>query len=443
MKVELAGHYGYGRIIRTMMPMVAMMVVTSVYSIVDGLFVSNYAGSTAFAAMNIVWPAIALLGAVGLMIGAGGSALVSKTLGEGDPDRANRYFTMLIHLSVIIGLAFTAVGIVFMPQLVVWLGAEGEIVPYAVTYGRIVLVSLTPFILQMEFQSFYMTAERPQLGTVMSIVSGLANIGLDALFVAVFGWGLTGAAVATMISITIGGLYPIWYFCSSHNDTQLRFVAFSYDWRAVAKSCSNGMSEFVGNIALNVIAICYNLQLMKYIGENGVDAYGIIMYLGFVFAAVFIGYNIGMTQVIAYNYGARNHAELTSLLRKSLVIVGVSGLLMTALAEVSAPLMARIFVGYNEQLASLTVYATRVYMLSFLLCGFNMFASAWFTALNNGIISAVAAFTRTLVFELASVFVLPSLLGIDGIWLSVSVAEGLAFILSVALIAGYRRRYGY
>ena len=444
MKIELQGHYGYRRLVRTMLPSIAMMIVTSVYSIVDGLFVSNFAGSTAFAAMNIVWPGLQLLAAVGLMIGTGGSALVSKTLGEGDRDKACRIFTMLTRLALVSGIVMAAVAFIFMRPLMVALGAEGEMSPLAVTYGRVVFVALPLFILQMMFQPFYMVAEKPEMGTAVSIACGVANIFFDALFVWVFKMGLLGAALGTAISLSVGGLFPLIWFLSRRNRTHLQFVGkVRNEWRHIGKSCSNGMSEYVGNVALSIVSICYNLQLMKYIGEDGVSAYGILMYMGFVFAAVFIGYNIGVSQIISYNYGAGNTAEMRSLLRKSLVLIALGGLILTGLAEATAVPVSRFFVGYDETLCSITVRALRIYMLSFLLCGFNMFTSAWFTALNNGVVSAVAAFARTLIFELGCVLVLPSFFGVDGIWSAVNVAEVCAFALSFILVAAFGRRYGY
>lgn len=443
MKVELSGHYGYRRIVKAMTPMVLMMLVTSVYSIVDGLFISNYAGSDAFAGMNLVWPAIALVGALGLMIGSGGSALVSKTFGEGNPEKANRIFSMLVRLTLVAGFAIGALMFVFMPRVVLWLGADDALVGPAVTYGRILISILPFFMLQMAFQPFFMVAEKPGLGTAMSVASGVTNIVLDALFVAVFGWGLAGAAVASALSLSLGGVYPLIYFSSRRNGTHLKMVRCGFDWGSVARSCSNGLSEFVGNIALNIIGICYNWQLMRYIGADGVSAYGIIMYMGFAFSAVFIGYNMGIAQVISFNYGAGNREEIRSLLKRSLVLIALGGVAMVTLAELLAPVIARCFVGYDEALCSLCVHATRIYMLSFLICGFNMFTSAWFTALNNGIVSAVAAFVRTLVFELAAVFILPAIVGIDGIWYSVNAAEILAFALSAALVLAFRKRYGY
>ena len=441
MTIDLSGHYGYKRIIRTMIPMVLMMIVISVYSIVDGFFVSNYAGSTAFAGMNLIWPAIALVSALGLMIGSGGSALVAKTFGEGNPEKANRVFSMLVRLTIIGGSVIAVLFFIFMPQIVEMLGSDEAMKPYSVLYGRILVLVLPSYMLQMEFQPFYMVAEKPHLGTILSMVSGVTNIALDALFVALFGWGLKGAAIASSVSMLISGLYPLWFFSSRKNTTQLRLVHTDNDWKSIAKSCTNGMSEFVGNVALSIISICYNWQLMIFIGDDGVSAYGIVMYVGFIFASVFIGYNIGISQIISFNYGAGNKTELRSLLRKSLVLVSIIGVLMCAAAEMLSPGIARIFVGYDPSLTRLTVHALRIYMLSFLICGFNMFTSAWFTALNNGLVSAVAAFARTLVFELAAVFILPYFFQIEGIWVSVNLAEVLALMLSAILILSFRKRY--
>ena len=440
----MEGHYGYRRILKEMWPMVLMLMVTSVYSIVDGWFISNFAGSTAFAAMNIIWPAIAIISALGLMVGAGGSALVSKTFGEGDDERANHIFTMLIRLTFIAGAVISAALFVVMKPLAAALGAEGEMVRYAVIYGRILTAALPVYMLQMAMQPFFMVAGRPELGTITSIACGLTNIALDALFVAGLGWGLTGAAVATAASFIVGGCIPAAFFASKRNKTPLRFLKDSrYEWPAIGQSLSNGLSEFVGNISFNIVGICYNLQLMKYIGENGVSAYGVLMYVGFIFGSVFIGYNMGISQVISYKYGAGDKAELRSLLRKSCALVAVAGIVITATVELLAPLLSRLFVGYYPALRDLTTYALHIYMISFLICGFNMFASAWFTALNNGPVSAVISFTRTLVFELGCVFILPLLFGIDGIWVAVNVAEVLALILSAALVLGFRKRYGY
>ena len=443
MTIELSGHYGYGRLIKATLPMALMMIVVSVYSIVDGYFISNWAGSDAFAGMNLIWPPIAVVGAIGLMVGTGGSALVSKTFGEGHPEEARRIFTMMIRLTVISGIILGIICFILMPWLAKVLGADEAMMPHAILYGRILICVLPAYMLQMAFQPFFMVAERPHFGTALSILSGVTNIILDALFVAVFSWGLTGAALASCAGILLNAGIPIWFFSSKRNKTQLSFVPARFDWKKILKSCSNGLSEFVGSIALSVVSMCYNWQLMRYIGANGVSAYGIIMYLGFIFAAIFIGYTMGVSQIIAYNYGAGNKPELRSLLKKSLVIIGIVGVTITAIAELSSDVVADIFVGYDAELRDLTSYATRIYMLSFLICGFNMFCSAWFTSLNNGIVSAIGAFVRTLVFEFACVFILPLLFGIEGIWVAVNVAELLSLFLTISLIIGFRKRYGY
>lgn len=443
MKVELAGHYGYSRIIRTMIPMVMGVLITSLYTVVDGFFISNFAGETAFAAMNIMWPMFAILGAFGMMIGTGGSALVSKTFGEGDSAHANRIFSMLVRVAGYLGCALMVVCFLFMPSIAVFLGAEGELIPYAVLYGHILILALPAFIFQMAFQSFYMTAERPQMAFWMSIISGVINIAFDAIFMLIFDMGLAGAALGTALSICIAGYVPLYFFSSRHNGTQLRIVPATFEWNSIFKACTNGLSEFVGNIAFNIVSIGYNLQLMRYIGPDGVSAFGIIMYISYIFAAFIIGYNLGITQVIAYNYGAQNHDELKSLLRKSVVILGVLGVMLTTLALISAPLWTRCFVGYNPALCELTVHGMRLYVLNFLICGISMFTSAWFTALNNGVISALAAVFRSLICELSAIIFLPLLWGVDGIWLSVNAAEIAALLLSIVLILSFRKKYGY
>lgn len=424
-----------------MAPMMLMMVTMSLYSIIDGFFVSNYAGKTAFAALNIIWPAIQILAAFGLMIGSGGSALVSKTLGEGDTKRADEIFTMLVKIEILGGFLLSAVAFVYMPQLANALGAEGDMVEYAVSYGRIVVAVLPLQIIQLSFQSFFMTACRPQTGFISTLLSGLINIVFDIVFILWLGWGLAGAAIATAMGMTFGGVFAIVYIFKGKSE--LHFVRCKLDTKSIIKACTNGLSEYVGNVSLSIVGICYNLQLMRFIGENGVDAYGIIMYEGFIFAAIFIGFNIGVTPVIGYNYGAHNTAELKSLLRKCLLMAVSFGFVLTMVAELSAPIIAHVFVGFDAELESLTIHATRVYMVCFLITGVNMFTSAWFTSLNNGVVSAVLSFTRTLCFELGFVLYLPYVFGVDGIWYSVTVAEFFAAILSFLLLVTFRRKYNY
>ncbi|MCR4659216.1 MAG: MATE family efflux transporter [Bacteroidales bacterium] len=434
MNIELSGHYCYSRIVRSVLPSIGMVLVTSIYSIVDGFFVANYAGKTGFAAINLTFPVIMMIGSLGLMIGTGGGALVSKIKGEGYPEKANRVFTMLVQFGLALGTVLGIVLAVAAPKVAQWLGADAPMMDECVLYIRLNMIGMPGFVLQCAFQSFYMAAERPQLGTLMSVVAGVTNIVFDAVLVWGLGMGVTGAALATAAGCLVGGLFPVFYFSSRRNKGTLRIIPTRIIWPYIGKACTNGLSEYVGNIAMNIVTICYNLQLMRHLGEDGVSAYGVVMYIAFIFAAVFIGYNIGITPIIGYHYGAGNVQEQRSLLRKSLTIIGGLGVLMTLSAELFASPLARLFVGYDEALTNLTIRAMRLYLLAFLICGWNMFVSALFTGLNNGLVSAIAAFTRTLVFELACVWLLPALVGIDGIWLSWGIAEVLSLVLAGFLV---------
>ena len=436
MEISLSGHYGYRRILRSVTPSIWMVLITSIYSIVDGFFVSNFAGKSGFAAINLMYPPMMMIGALGLMVGTGGGALVGKVKGEGYPEKANRIFTMLVRFTLVLGLASGALFAIFCPTMARWLGADAEMMGECVVYGRLCMIGMPGFVLQMAFQSFYMAAERPQLGTLMSVVCGVINIALDALFVWLLGWGVTGAALATSISQLVGGFFPMVYFGSHRlNRGSLRLLRHARPlWNYIGRSCTNGLSEYVSNIAMNIVSICYNLQLMRHLGQDGVAAYGVLMYIAFVFAAVFIGYNIAITPIIGYHYGARDLKEQQSLFRKSLVIIGAIGLMMTAAAELFSGSCARVFVGYDADLTALTTLAIRVYSLCFLVCGLNMFVSALFTAMQNGVVSAVVAFARSLVFELACVWILPAVAGINSIWAAVDVAELLTLVMCAVFI---------
>ena len=414
-----------------------MVLVTSVYSIVDGFFVANFAGKSGFAAINLTFPVIMMIGSLGLMIGSGGGALVAKLKGEGYSQKANRVFTMLVWFGLAVGVTLGAVLAVFAPLVSRWLGADEAMMDECIVYIRLNMIGMPGFVLQCAFQSFYMAAERPQLGTLMSVVAGVTNIVLDALLVWALGMGVAGAAIATAAGCLVGGLFPVCYFSSHRNRGSLRLVRTRMLWPYVGKACSNGMSEYVANIAMNIVTICYNLQLMRHLGEDGVSAFGVLMYIAFIFVAVFIGYNIGITPIIGYHYGARDLNEQRSLLRKSLTLIAVAGVLMTTVAEVFAEPLACIFVGYDENLTELTIKAMRLYFPAMLICGWNMFASALFTGLNNGVVSAVAAFARTLGFELICVWLIPLFLGINGIWISWGIAELLSLFLCNFLVVRY------
>lgn len=442
MRIQLSDHFTYKNILRFSFPPIVMMVFTSIYGVIDGLFVSNFVGKVPFAAVNLVMPFIMILGGFGFMIGTGGSALVAKTIGEGDRDKANRYFSMMIQLTLICGIVLSVVGIVLIRPISYLLGATDAMIEDCVVYGRVVLLFNTAFMLQNVFQTFLTTAEKPQLGLMATVAAGVVNMALDALFVVGFQWGVAGAALATGISQCIGGLLPLVYFLRP-NGSLLRLTKARPEARTLLKACANGSSELMTSISGSIVSMLYNFQLLKFAGENGVAAYGVLMYIQFIFVAIFIGYTIGIAPVVGYHYGADNTPELKSLLRKSLLLMGIAGLLMMLLAQALAVPLAHVFVGYDAELFDMTRRAFAIFAFSFILAGFNIFASAFFTALNNGGVSAAISFLRTLVFQMLSVLILPMLFGLDGIWWAITVAEVFACILSMTFLVAKRKQYRY
>ena len=441
-QIQLSEKFTYKKLLRFTLPSIIMMIFTSVYGVVDGVFVSNFVGKTPFAAINLIMPVYMVLGAVGFMVGAGGSALVSKLLGEGEKEKANSVFSLLIYASLIFGAFLSVVAFILIEPVSRLLGAEGEMLGSCVLYGRILLPFMAIFIVQNEFQSFLVAAEKPRLGLWITVAAGCTNILLDGLFVAVFPFGLAGAAIATAISQVVGGSIPIFYFLMSKNSV-LRLGKTRFDGRAILKTCANGSSEMMANLSLSVVNILYNFRLMELAGEDGLAAYGVIMYVNFVFMAIFFGYAVGSSPIISYHYGAGNANELKSLKKKSLTIIALSAAAMTLLAELLAYPLAKIFVGYDEALLAMTARGFMLYSLSFLVMGFNVFGSSFFTALNNGGVSAAISFLRTFLFQIFSVLVLPLLLGLDGIWLSVVIAELLSVAVTVFFFLSQRSRYGY
>ena len=442
MTIKLSDHFTYKRLIRFILPSVIMMIFTSIYGVVDGVFVSNFVGETPFAAVNLIMPFCMLLGSVGFMIGTGGSALVSKYLGEGNSERANGIFSMLIYASAIFGALISVLGFIFIEPVAVLLGAEGDMIGYCVVYGRFLFVGIVPFVLQNIFQSFLIVAEKPQIGLGVTLAAGFTNMVLDALFVAAFQWGLEGAALATVISQMVGGVIPLVYFCFCKKCC-IKLGKPLFYVKDLGKTCANGSSEMMTNISMSFVNILYNFQLMRFAGESGVSAYGVIMYTNFIFISVFLGYSIGVAPIISYHYGAQNHAELKNLFKKSLVFMGVSALILTAVAELLALPLAKIFVGYNQELLDMTVRAFMIYSLSFLVTGINIFGSSFFTALNNGVVSAVISFLRTLVFQVVAVLVLPIFFKLDGVWFSIIFAELVAVAVTFAFFVKMRKRYNY
>lgn len=442
MKIKLSDHFTYSKLLRFVFPSIIMMIFTSIYGVVDGLFVSNFAGKTAFASINLVMPFVMILGGIGFMIGTGGTALVSKVLGEGKKEKANKIFTMMIIFTLLLGTLLSVIGVVSMPWVADFLGATEEMMADCILYGRIVTGFTVAFMLQNVFQSFLIAAEKPKLGLLATVLAGVTNMALDAIFIIVFKWGVAGAAIATGLSQCVGGIFPLIYF-SRDNSSLLRLTKTNLEIKPILNACGNGSSELMSNISSSVVSMIYNFQLMKYVGEDGVSAYGVLMYVQFIFVAIYIGYAIGCAPITGYHFGAQNHVELKNMLRKSAFLSAISGIVLTILAIVLSSPLAKLFVGYDEGLYELTRHAFSLFSYSFLLAGFNIFTSSFFTALNNGAVSAAISFMRTLIFQTSSVLILPIFLGVDGIWWAITVAEVFAFILSLIFLFAKREKYHY
>lgn len=444
MRIQLSDHFTYGKLIRFTIPSIAMMIFTSIYGVIDGFFISNFAGKTPFSAINLIMPFLMIAATVGLMFGTGGTAIVAKTLGEGKKEKANQYFSLFVYISFALGVIFAILGIVFIRPVSALLGAEGELLENCVVYGRIILSALPFYVLQLLFQSFFPTAEKPQLGLAVTVFAGITNMVLDAVLVIFLPqeYKLAGAAIATAMSQFVGGVIPLFYFFRK-NSSILRLGKTTFDGKAILKACTNGSSEFMSNVSMSVVGMLYNIQLLKYAGENGVAAYGVMMYVSMIFSAAFIGYSIGAAPVISYHNGAQNYKESKGLLRKSLIMIGFFGVGMVVAAEMLKLPLAQIFVGYDAELMTLTVSGFRVFALSFVFMGFAIFGSGFFTALNDGLTSALISFLRTLVFQVAAVLLLPLIWEIDGVWISIVVAEVMAAALSAVFLVVKRKKYHY
>lgn len=442
MNIQLSDHFSYKKLLRFTFPSIIMLVFTSIYGVVDGFFVSNFVGKTAFTAVNFIMPFLMILGAVGFMFGTGGGALIAKTLGEGSKEKARSLFSLFVYISAACGIILAVLGILLIRPIAGLLGAEGQMLEDCVTYGRLILYALPAYILQFEFQCLFATAEKPQLGLYVTVAAGLTNMVLDALFVAVFRWGLQGAAAATAFSQCVGGVIPVIYF-SRKNSGALRLTKTHFDGKAILKACTNGSSELLSTISMSIVGMLYNVQLLKYAAEDGVAAYGVLMYVNMIFQAVFIGYSVGTAPVISYNYGAGKHEELKGLLKKSIVIIGITAAFMLAFSEILAKPLSLIFVGYDQGLLEMTLHAFRIYSFVFVFSGFAIFGSSFFTALNNGAVSAAISFIRTLVFQIAAVILFPLIWGLDGIWFSTVAAEIAAVCITVIFILSLRKKYMY
>ena len=442
MNIQLSDNFTYSKLIKFTIPTIFMMIITSVYGVVDGLFVSNVVGSNAFAAVNLIMPVIMIGSSIGFMFGSGGGALVSKTIGEGNTKRANEIFSMLVYLLIILGTIITILGIVFIKPISIALGSDDTILNDCIVYGRVLFIGLVPFLLQNCFQSFLVVAEKPTMGLVISIAAGITNIVLDYLLIYVFKMGVFGAGLATTLSQVVGGFIPLVYFMCKNN-SPLKLTKAKFDLKPIVQSCINGSSEMFTNLSMSLVNMLYNLQLIKFAGNDGVVAYGVIMYISFIFSGVYMGYSIGITPIVGYHYGANNKDELKSLLKKSLVLVLTSALVLTTIAELSSEMLAKVFVSYDNNLLNITTNAIRIFSLSYLINGFNIFASAFFTGLNNGFVSGAISFLRTFVFQIIMIYLLPAIFGLNGIWSSVIVAEILSLVVSIGFFAKNNHKYGY
>ena len=440
--IRLSDHFSYSKLLRFTLPSIVMMVFTSIYGVVDGLFVSNFVGKTAFASVNLVMPFVMILGGMGFMLGTGGTALVSKILGEGDPDSANRTFSMMVLFTLALGAVLSAAGIVFMRPVSRFLGATDAMMDDCVLYGRIVTGFTFAFMLQNVFQSFFIAAEKPKLGLKVTVAAGLTNMVLDALFIAVFKWGVAGAAIATGLSQCVGGVLPLVYFLRP-NSSLLRLSPTRLRLRPILAACGNGSSELMSNISSSLVGILYNLELMRLVGERGVAAHSVMMYVDFVFIAAFLGFSIGSAPIISYHFGANNHDELKNVFRRSMFLIFITSGAMVVLSEALCRPLCAAFVGYSPDLMQLTVHGFRLFALCYLFCGVNIYASAFFTALCNGALSAFISFLRSLLLRGGLVLLLPPVLGLDGVWLAVVAAEGLSAAVSAALLWRQRTRYHY
>lgn len=442
-QISISDKFTFGRLLRFAAPSIIMVIFTSLYGIVDGLFVSNFAGDDAFAAINLFMPLFYILGSAGFLLGSGGCAFIAKLFGEQREGEARRHFTGLTLLATGTGALFTCVITPFMPQIATLLGADENTHAYCVTYGYIMLGGLVPFLLQSYFQYFFAVADRPKTGLIITVAAGMTNVIGDFLLIFVFDLGVIGAAVATIVGAAVGGIIPLVYFLIKR-DGRLFLSKPSFKPRDMGAVCVNGSSEMVTNISVSTVSVIYNLQLLKYIGDNsGVIAYGVIMYVSFIFIGCFLGFSVGTAPIIGYNYGAQNTDELKNVFKKSMLFYVIAAVVMTVLSEALATPLAYIFVGHDKKLLELSAHALRLFSFSFLISGFNIYASALFTALNNGVLSAVISISRTLVLQIGAVFIMPLIFDIDGIWSATIAAELLTFAVSAIIVLAQRKKYMY
>lgn len=444
--IKLSDKFNYSRLLRFALPSIVMVLISSVYGVVDGVIVSNYTDVEHFAALNLILPYITLLGAAGLMLGTGGSALVGKILGEGKSIRANGIFSLLTYTTIAIGLFLGLFGYITSDAVANILGADETMQHLSFEYSGIIFLFLPCYVLQLYFQSLLTTAERPSLALQITLLAGITNIALDILFVIYLKQGLRGAAYATGVSQTFGGLLPLLYFILNRkkSDINIKLGVALWDLKAICKSCVNGLSEWLMSVSLAIVSfLYYYLLLTGDRGEMGVDTYGVLLYFSYIFIAVSVGFSRGIAPVISYHYGASDRHELHSLLMKGLLIVLVLNLVSGITAQVLSAPLANIFVGHDKGLYEYTVVAFRIYSIHFFVTGFNIYISSFFTALNNGKYSGWISVLRTICFESISILTIWMLFGVDKIWWGVTIAEFLTMVIAFSFLFLKRNFYGY
>ena len=441
-KIQLSDHFTYKKLIRYSIPMIGVLILTSIYGVVDGLFISNVEGDIAFSAVNLILPGVMMFSSIGFMMGSGGAAIVSKTLGEGKKEKASQYFSMIVYFLIIIGIVCAILGCILTKQISSLLGASEKMEKYCIEYGRVLFLFLPFMMLQYMFQSFFAVAEKPNVGLLITLCAGITNAIGDYLLIVVFRLGITGAAVASGASMVVGSVPAIIYFAFK-KDLKFKLVPTKFDWKALGHTMSNGSSEMVTNISMSFVNMLYNAQLMKYYGENGVSAYGVIMYVGFIFSGCYMGVSQAVAPVVGYNYGASNEEELKNVFKKSLIILAVMAIFLTGSAEALSKPLAYVLFSHNEELLKLTTYAIRLYAIGYTISWINIFGSAFFTGLNNGLVSAIISFGRMLVFQLATIFILPLIFDSTGLWLAMPVSEVFSLIVTVTFFITMRKKYNY
>ena len=437
-KIQISDHFKISTMLLFSLPSIGMQIVDNTYQIADGYFISNYISEEAFEAENLIFPVLLIVMYVGLMFGTGASALISKELGEGKKERANQLLSMSIAVLTAVGLILSAALFILMPTICRWVGATEEMMDHIVVYGR-VLACFMPFqMLSMAFHPLLITANRPGLGLVTTISNAAVNILLDYLFVAVFGWGMRGAAIATGIAWLVSAIVPLVFFINKKHP--LHFVRPCRDLGALGRTLYNGASEMVDGVSYAIVAMIFNLQLLRWMGNAGVGAYAVSEYVSGLFMAIFYGISMSIVPVVGYQLGRKDVSELRSLRRNGFVLMGGLGIIMTGLGIGLADPVSRLFVGYNEQLTALSVEALRIISFSYLLNGVTTFSSSYFTGLNQGSASLAIAAVKGFIGPLAAVFTLPLIIGPKGMWFSTPAAEILAMITAAALFLWWKKR---